>query len=448
MASKKPPVLWQGHPVEDEEHHRNLDLKAAVLQFHHGLDRLTAEKQVKHDDRVERHQKAAAHHIDGMRAANAVGNHEDAEQHHAMYSLHLRALGLNPSEAVPSEVERWRGDKDKKHAYTFRGHPDDQFLVQYVEGGPTIQPELQKSEDPPFPRTDEEHQANMRRLVDGLHRAGTPKMGDAAKKRLYGYLSQMGISSKCADEMVASTPRTNAPPLRVIRGGSVPTAPKYGHLRVVKAEEWPSILSVWGALAKADGPSQAQGRVKQFDVKKTWMRNKATPEEQAHDYSAWLTPEQHQNGYRMFVLSHGAGNPVRVHLLHHQRKVGSAHGNVDQGDLEVENYVVQGQHYNRGLEASMLNAMLGHAKSKMGVNYLSHAPFTPEASAFIEAMAKPYGFELGEPEDIVEGEVPVDQPPGRAVSGGIKMRSQTKRPPRSYQPHVAQWWRTSAEESD
>jgi hypothetical protein len=152
----------------------------------------------------------------------------------------------------------------------------------------------------------------------------------------------------------------------------------------------------------------------------------------------------------MFVLSHGPGNPVRVHVTHNQQKAGTATGNVDQGDLEVENYnLVGAAHHDRGLEASMLNAMMGHAKSRMKADYLSHGPFTPEASAFIEAVAKPHGFQLGEPEDIDEGEVPADQQPGRLVSAGVKVRSQQpQRTPRSFSPRVPQWWRTSAEEND
>jgi hypothetical protein len=97
----------------------------------------------------------------------------------------------------------------------------------------------------------------------------------------------------------------------------------------------------------------------------------------------------------------------------------------------------------------MLNAMMGHAKSNMGANYLSHGPFTPEASGFIEAMAKPHGFQLGEPEDIDEGETPVDQKPATLVSGGVKVRSnQPNRVPRSFQPKMHHWWKTGAEEND
>lgn len=134
--SKKPPRYWLGHPVRDEEHERDLNLRAAVDQFQNGLTREDAEHKAKHEDRMDRHQKAAAHHLSGLRAANAVGNTEDAKRHHSMYSLHVRALGKDPSGAVPPEVQRHAESSEQSHAYKFRGHPDDQFLVQPVEPKP------------------------------------------------------------------------------------------------------------------------------------------------------------------------------------------------------------------------------------------------------------------------------------------------------------------------
>lgn len=390
MPSKKETALWQGHPVRDEEHARDLDLRAAIYTYYHGLDRAAAEARVKHEDRVERHQRAAAHHLDGLRAANAVGNHEDAERHHTMYGLHVKALGGDPIGAVPSEVKRWQGDKEKKHAYTFKASPDDQFLVQPVQDSPA--------------------------------------------------------------------PASIAKSEPIFEVGKYPSAPKYGHLRIVKSEDWPHVLSTWTNLAKADGGEMAQGRVKQFDVRKTWLRHKHTPEEQAYDYSSWLTPEQNQNGYKMFVLSHGPGNPVRAHVVHNQQKAASASGNVQDGDLEVENYsIAHPAHENRGLEAAALNALMGHAKSKMGADYLSHAPFTPEAAGFLEAVAKPHGLELGDVEDIGEGETPVNQPLGRLVTGGVKVRSKDpQRVPHSFMPRIPRqaprgvpmWWTTENEQGD
>lgn len=477
-------LMWYGHPVKDESHANDLDLKAAVYQFHHGMDRHAAENRVKHEDRVERHQKAAAHHLDGMKAAHAVANHEDAQQHHAMYSLHVKALGGEPNSAVPPEIAKWQGNKDKKHAYTFKGHGDDQFLTEPVTMSP---PPLAKSEESSIDSTCEncgnkrspiemknDYCSGCAKEIDeaakqgqaNMHWGEKPTFGtdSGAKGKLASYLSGLGIEGAQIGDAPAdprakvkaylqSHSKTMAP----IRGmptnrEAVTSAPKYGHLRIVKHEMWPFILGCWRTLAKAD-PAQAQGRVKQFDARRTWLRHKHLPEEKGFDYSSWLTPGQHQNGYRMFVLSHGNGNPVRVHITHNNQKAASASGNVDQGDLEVENYSLSHpSHHDRGLEASMMNAMMGHAKANMGANYLSHGPFTPEASGFIEAMAKPHGFELGEPEDIDEGETPADQKPATLVSGGVKVRSnQPNRVPHSFQPKLPKgtgWWKTGAEEND
>lgn len=497
MATKKASIIWQGHPAKDENHVRDLDLRAAIFQFHHGLDRTAAEERVKHEDRVERHRAAAAHHLDGLRAANAVGNTEDAAKHHSFYSLHLKALGLDPAGPVPSEVQRHRESDERSHAYKFKASPDDQFLVNPVQDNAPVQETLGKSEtftkrqlDPAegyvISHFDEEHESGRPMTIVVAHDSNGEAVGSAdllhtgdsltannvevePKHRRKGIASAMySYAEKLTGKRIrphniqSSLGRALwSAPGRAFGKSEIsqhPSAPKYGSLRVVKHEDWQYILSTWTNLAKADGGERAQGTVKQFDARKTFLRNKHTPEEQAFDYSSWLTPEQNQNGYRMFALSHGPGNPVRVHVVHNQQKAGSATGNVDQGDVEVENFHVNHpSHENRGLEASMLNALVGHAKSHMGADYLSHGFFTPQASAFIEAVAKPHGLQLGDPEDVTEGETPADQPPGRLVSGGVKMYSKvpTRHPlsmpprlPSSAPRGVPQWWRSSAEEGD
>jgi hypothetical protein len=500
MADKKATLHWYGHPVKDEAHATNLDLKAATYQFHHGMDRHEAENKAKHEDRVERHQKAAAHHLDGMKAAHAVGNHEDAQQHHMMYTLHAKALGFETNGAVPPEVAKWQGSKAEKHAYTFKGHGDDQFLTEPVTMSPAP---LGKSEESTLDATCEncgnqrspievknDYCSGCAKEIDDAAQQGQANMhwqekpsfggyGHEAKSKLEGYLRGLGIEGAQVEDIEPETVVHRSPemqdaaqkrahakmrefigggkwwpkpeptsPVAAVPSAGAPTlsAPKYGHLRIVKAEAWPHILASWRNLAKAD-PEQAQGRVKQFDARRTWLRHRHLPEEKAFDYSSWLTPGQHQNGYRMFVLSHGNGNPVRVHITHNNQKAATASGNVDQGDLEVENYSLSHpSHHDRGLEASALNAMFGHAKSHLGANYLSHGFFTPEASGFIEAMAKPHGLELGDAEDIDEGETPVDQKPATLVSGGVKMYSKVRgRHPRSMPPR---WWATDKELDD
>jgi hypothetical protein len=464
MASKKKPLFWQGHPVRDEQHHTDLDLKAAIYEFHHGMDRSKAEERVKHEDRVERHQKAAAHHLDGMRAANAIGNHEDAQRHHGMYSLHVKALGHDPSGAVHPDVMRHREGDERSHAYNFKSHEDDQFLVQPVRKSEEEQDtcpwcdsaDVQESDKDPKKGTHRcngcgEHffgaDSTIGRNYDvapislpdavqhHLKTVGPNPAGLGPSAGLIAYLKSKGINNAT----ISDPPPAPTPPLKVFEGGGQASESRYGHLRVVKAEDAKF-------LKGAPMDKAMHSRVKQFDARQSSLRHKHLPEEKGFDYSAWLTPEQQQGGYKMFVMSHGNGNPVRVHVMQSTPtghvKVGGANGNVDQDDLEVETYhLAHPAHHNKGIESSMLNAMMGHAKAQMGAKYLSHAPFTPEASAFIEAVAKPHGYELGDIEDIEDDERPVDRPAGRLENGGVKARSkQEGRVPRSFRPRINNFW--------
>jgi len=265
MATKKPPIYWQGHPVRDEGHSADLDLRSAIHQFHNGLDRASAEAKVKDEDRTERHQKAAAHHIDGMRASNAVGDQESAQQHHGMYGLHMRALGLDANGAVPAEVERHRGKNAEKKVYTFKGHSDDQFLVRPVQKSST---ELSKSEDSTCPncskkRTPVEMQNNYcggcaKELDEAkgqaqanMHWQEKPDLagvGPAAKSKLMSYLQGLGIQGATIEDAPTGAALTEAARSRQQRASVVPirgmptnreavlSVPKTGHLSVVKPE--------------------------------------------------------------------------------------------------------------------------------------------------------------------------------------------------------------------
>jgi hypothetical protein len=138
MGKKTERGTWQGHPVLDKEHANHLHLQAAIYEFQHGLSREDAEKRALQEYRAEHHAKAAAHHLHGMRASAAIGNHEAAERHHDFYSLHVKALGLDPMGPVPPEVEKHREQKDpgkREHIYDYKAHDADEYLVQPVTGG-------------------------------------------------------------------------------------------------------------------------------------------------------------------------------------------------------------------------------------------------------------------------------------------------------------------------
>jgi hypothetical protein len=127
---------WMGHPLIDQAHEHDLHLAAALHEFQGGMPRNDAEKRALEDYRREHHARAAAHHFAGMKAGHATGNMDDAKKHHALYSLHVKALGEDPMGPVPEVVRKYHGsagtDKKQRPVYSFRGHDADEFLVQPV----------------------------------------------------------------------------------------------------------------------------------------------------------------------------------------------------------------------------------------------------------------------------------------------------------------------------
>jgi hypothetical protein len=129
VASEHKTPMWGGHPLLSDKHVHDLELAAAVNEFHHGHNRAKAEQMALDEYRREHHARAAAHHLQGMRASQASGNHDDAKRHFDMYGLHLKALGHESHEAVPPEVKRYSEGDQAERAYRFKSHGADQFLV-------------------------------------------------------------------------------------------------------------------------------------------------------------------------------------------------------------------------------------------------------------------------------------------------------------------------------
>ena len=127
MASKEP-ATFKGHPLLDPKHEKDIHLASAINEFHRGMDRESAEAEALSGYRKEHHAKAAAHHLNSMKASNATGSTEDAKRHYDMYALHLKALGHEPHEAVPPEVKRHM-EEGHEGAHTYKGHPADAWLV-------------------------------------------------------------------------------------------------------------------------------------------------------------------------------------------------------------------------------------------------------------------------------------------------------------------------------
>jgi hypothetical protein len=88
-------------------------------------------EQSAHDSYVkENRERAAAHHLAGMKAAMATGNHQDARKHWALYDLHLKSLGKDSIGAIPPEVEkRMMEEHGDKPLYKFKAHKGDLYAL-------------------------------------------------------------------------------------------------------------------------------------------------------------------------------------------------------------------------------------------------------------------------------------------------------------------------------
>ncbi len=124
-------AFWQGRRIQHPDHAHGLERRAAVLEFGHKLPRQAAEQQAHDEYRREALLDAAAHHLAGMKGANAAGEWKGAKAHSEAYSKALKAVGHDPLGPVPEEVTRRL--PGVKGLYKFRPHPGDNLLVD--EGG-------------------------------------------------------------------------------------------------------------------------------------------------------------------------------------------------------------------------------------------------------------------------------------------------------------------------
>lgn len=122
-------LLWQGHPILHPDHTHGLERRAALLEFHHGLPRQEAEAQALKEYRAQHHAIAAAHHLQGLKAAHAIGSTEAAKRHHAMYQAHVKNMGVDPNGPPPPEVSQHL-DGNAGRVYGFQNHGADIFLDQ------------------------------------------------------------------------------------------------------------------------------------------------------------------------------------------------------------------------------------------------------------------------------------------------------------------------------
>lgn len=122
--------LWKDKPIVDPSHAHDLEQRTAMKEFNDKLPSAQAEEKAHEEYRREQHLQAAAKHFVGMKSARAAADHEEAKKHHIMYTLHLQQLGMNPSGALPKEVEHYMSDAKQEPFYRFQPHKADGFLFQ------------------------------------------------------------------------------------------------------------------------------------------------------------------------------------------------------------------------------------------------------------------------------------------------------------------------------
>ena len=102
----KTPVMWGNRRVLHPDDAHGLDIDAARYEFGEKMPRGAAEARAYDEYVKERRLDAAAHHLAGSKGAMAAGDMEAAKKHGALYSAHMQKLGLNPVDAVPSEIQQ------------------------------------------------------------------------------------------------------------------------------------------------------------------------------------------------------------------------------------------------------------------------------------------------------------------------------------------------------
>jgi hypothetical protein len=137
MADEKKDHLkdlqWQGRAIAEKDHAHDLDREAAMHEFGNKLPRAEAEEKAYESYKKDQHARAAAHHLQGMKAAHASGNMEEARKHGILYDQHVKGLGHESSIGpVPSSISRYVSEDDKG-PYKFKAHHGDRFVLDKSE---------------------------------------------------------------------------------------------------------------------------------------------------------------------------------------------------------------------------------------------------------------------------------------------------------------------------
>jgi hypothetical protein len=212
---------WLGRPIAKPEDAHGLETKAAIHEFNHKLPRHQAEQKAYDEYVHENHVGAAAHHLSGMKAAQASGHMEEARKHGVLYEMHINALGHAAHQPVPLEVQA-KAAEGGEPVYKFKPHSGDVHVLTKFE-------EMAKSQRCQWMSTESTKQRcgnpasikvggrsycyiHARKLTDRKpgaaagHKSDIPGLAKSTQERLHGLYKSL------ADIVMSEKMKKSAPP--------------------------------------------------------------------------------------------------------------------------------------------------------------------------------------------------------------------------------------------
>lgn len=126
---------WQNRQIFKDTHMDDLERRAALKEFEDGMPRSQAETAAYEEYLREHHSAAAAHHLRGLRAAQAAGDLDEARIHGEAYHQHMTKLGHDSMDQVPDYIKALTEDEGKPRHYKFKAHPADALLINGESDG-------------------------------------------------------------------------------------------------------------------------------------------------------------------------------------------------------------------------------------------------------------------------------------------------------------------------
>lgn len=123
---------WMGRPITDPEHASHLETVAAINEFNGGKPKHEAEDAAYDDYKKDQLHESAAHHLNGVKSALAVGDHDSAKRHGLMYGLAMKKLGHDITGEPPPEVAN-KAKHPESSYHKFRAHKADAFVLPEKE---------------------------------------------------------------------------------------------------------------------------------------------------------------------------------------------------------------------------------------------------------------------------------------------------------------------------